>query len=225
MADFKVTGSTIGELVPQLFYDIIARLIPGFMICGLLVFTVIGPKQSWSSLSIWLNKPSESYPSIFIFIIVSIVFSYTLAIVFRGLWFLLSLCADRGTYLSEKYDFIKLTNPTIGNRISKLRAEVNMTKILIMGFSLSFLINLSKPFCSPDDSRMIFAVVLLLAIAGSVGAIIHFSCLLKRAINNYAKLLGYKNTNKEVNENLGEITKRNIKNDGDKNRGNAVRGH
>lgn len=192
IVNLKRTTSTIGTLVPQLFYDIIARLTPGFMTLGLLVFAVIGPKQSWSSLSIWLNKPSESYPSVFIFIIVSTVLSYTLAIVFGGLWSLLSLFADRSTDFSEKYDFIKLTNPAIGNRISKLRAEISMTKILIIGFSLSFLINFSKLFCPLDSSRMIFAVVLLLAIAGSVGARIHFSRHLKRAINNYAKLLGYK---------------------------------
>ncbi len=198
MTELKMTNSNIGMLVPQLFYDIIARLIPGVAVNTLLVFTVLGPKQSWDNVLIWLNKPSASYPSITIFIIVSAVFSYILAIVFSGLWFLSSLFTNIGDDdFSEKYDFIKLTNSAIGNRISKLRAENSMTKILIVGFSLSLLIDLSKLFCPLDNSRMIFAVVLLLALAGSVGARAHFSRLLKRAIDNHAKLLGYKKHNLE----------------------------
>jgi len=187
----KTTAPNVISWVPHLFYDVIARLVPGVMIIVSLALAAVGPKESWSTLQAWLDKPSESYPSITIFVGVGLVLSYSLAFVLRGLWSLFALFSDKGVNFSVEYDFIKLTNATVGNRITKIRAEISMTRALILGFGLSFLINLWKLVDCFDGSRMVLGVFLLVAIAGSAGANRHLDSLAKNSMRNYAYLLEY----------------------------------
>ena len=191
--------------VPQVFYDIIARLIPGATVIGSFALAVIGPQKSWNALLHWLRNG----PSTTLFIIAGVVASYSLAIVLRGLWFLLGLLGRRvaGKAKSrrktmvydeddfrKKYDWIKLTNSSIGNRITKVRAESSMARILILGFSGSFAVNLLKLCMNLEISRAILGGVLLGAIAGSVGAWHIFFLRAHMAVETYAEFLQYQGT-------------------------------
>jgi hypothetical protein len=166
-------GSGIGFWVPQLFYDIIARLIPGAITIGAIAFTYVGPATGLQSIRDWLNKPSDSYPSITILVGVIFGKSYTFTIVIRGIasvlnwarlafWSLIlrlriirrifreskksekKVTSDKNKEFSMKYDFIKRNDPSAGSRITKLHAEISMTEVLLLGFVISFVINLWK---------------------------------------------------------------------------------
>lgn len=229
------TGLGIGTWMPQLFFDVIGRVIPGALCIGSLTLALIGPEQFWNTLHALLDKPSKSYPSLSVFFGAGLVLSYTLAVILWGLWHVLSLLVrksmrennrepetgirDEGGDFSMKYDFIKLMNPTAGNRITKLKAEIHMAGVLILGFSLSLLINLLKLILGfvrairTDFSRLrdffdisaisqslfnfldvqhsVLGILLLVAIAGSTGAWLHFRRRMNTAVQNNAILLDY----------------------------------
>jgi len=200
MADEEKKGAEIASVVPQLFYDIIARIIPGSVVIGTIAIAALGPGKTWESTKIWLNKGSESYPPITVILGVTLALSYTLAILLLGCWSLIFSFAEKRGFTSpdddsrKKYDFIKQKDPTIGNRITKLYAEIHMTEILIIGFTLSFGINLWNWSNPPDSSRSFLLVFLPLLIVGSFGARRHFNSLYHATISNIAELFDFSNT-------------------------------
>jgi putative hydrolase of the HAD superfamily len=154
-----------------------------------------------------MEKPLTFYPYATLFILAAVVLSYTFTVVFWGLWFLLSfillklLCktdVDPATWISDgdgkfydRYDFIKLKNSGAGNRITKHKAQIYMSGVLILGFSLSYVINFLKLCISFDISRLILAVLLFAAMVGSAGAKYHFIRRMRTTVKNNAKWLGY----------------------------------
>ena len=200
MLDSDESGLSAKSWIPQLFYDIIARIVPGAVIIGALALAAAGPQKSGGFVEEWLNKPSTSYPSIVLIIISGFLISYTLAIILLGLCYLTLPLAHRSKMMksaesnddfSTKYDFIKRNDPVAGSRITKLMAEIHMAGILIFGLSLSMAINLWKMFITFNSSRVLFMMVLVLAIVGSAGAFRYFVDRQDKAVNNCAKLLGY----------------------------------
>lgn len=85
--DDKVSIS-IGSAIPQLFFDIIARLVPGSIVIGSLVLSHLGPDQAKRSVDDWLKGPSENHPSIILILVSGFSLSYGISIIFLGLWFL-----------------------------------------------------------------------------------------------------------------------------------------
>jgi len=162
----------------------------------------------------WLNEPTQPYFSETILIIIGLMISYILTTILWGLWFLLSLCkrrllgttnVDRGTGIPEdkigdfhmKYDYIKLKNTVVGDRITKLKAQIHMSGVLILGFGLSFLINAIIPCAlheSFDIPRIVFGVILLTSMFGSLGGWSHFIHHTKTEVENNAYLLDCRNT-------------------------------
>jgi hypothetical protein len=201
MPDQDEKGLGVKSWVPQLFYDIIARLVPGGVIIGALALAAAGPEKSGAFVEQWLNKPSDSYPSIAVIIVSGFVLSYTLAIILLGLCYLTLPLAHRLRMMKPtdpnddfamKYDYIKRHDPVAGSRITKLKAEMHMAGILIFGLSLSTVINFWKMSLSFNSSRVVFMIVVLVAIAGSAGAFRHFVERQNHAVTNCASLLGYK---------------------------------
>jgi hypothetical protein len=191
------TGFTLKPSIPQLFYDIIARIVPGTVIIGVLALTTAGPEQSARIVADWLNKPGERYPSIIVMVVFGFALSYTLAIVLLGLCHVMSKLVPKrlksvapDDEYPMKYDFIKSCDPAAGSRITKLTAERHMAGILTFGLSLALLINFLM-WWSTGDSRVILMLVLILAIVGSVGAFRYFIDRQNQAIKNYCKLHGY----------------------------------
>jgi hypothetical protein len=218
MPDQAESGLGAKSWIPQLFYDIIARIVPGAVIIGALALAAAGPEKSGDFVELWLNKPSNSYPSIAVIIIFGFVLSYALAIVLLGLCYLILPLTQRSQMMksaesnndfSTKYDFIKRNDPVAGSRITKLMAEIHMAGILIFGLSLSLVINFWKMFTAFTSSRVLFMIVLFLAIAGSAGAFRYFVDRQDHAVNNCADLLGYE----EWKRNCQRSNIRNVPND------------
>ncbi|MGK7899003.1 MAG: tetratricopeptide repeat protein [Xenococcus sp. (in: cyanobacteria)] len=118
MESAEQVGTTLSSLVPQLFFDLIARIIPGLVIIWSLYLALLGNKllnskdlvDSISSL-----LPENEF---FVFCIAIVVF-YTASILFFGLWV---LCIFP---LKEIYNKCKLPkkNRCEGNRCKKNRCE------------------------------------------------------------------------------------------------------
>ena len=222
----------IGSFIPQFFYDVIARLIPGAVIIGVLWVSALGPKCFLSRLGGWISSSQSNPPVILIILGVSAV-SYAFSIIFLGIWSLGEwllllivvvvrwLTSDLATALSSKlyvcqtfgealkcetskrgqsdenfsmqYDCIKHNDPEAGNRITKLKAEIHMAQVFILGFALSFAINAKILLFSSDpadqESRWYLAASLLLACLSSIGARFHFQKVQRSALKNYYKLL------------------------------------
>jgi hypothetical protein len=114
-------------------------------------------------------------------------------------WILRKREVDRGTGIPEKkvgdfhmkHDYLKLNDTTIGNRITKLKAQIHMSGVLILGFSLCLVVNLMTLCKSFNTSRVILGVVLLASALGSYGVWNHFIHHLQTEVDNNAKLLGY----------------------------------
>src|SRR5260221_4055377 len=133
-------GSGLGSWVPQLFYDVIARLVPGAVIIGTLAMTVAGPERTKSFIEAWMTKPASHYPSLIIIVIIGSVLAYAIAIIFLGLCWPIEkhvLRAKLGKDFALRYDFIKEKDPPAGSRITKLKAEMHMTELLALGFSIA----------------------------------------------------------------------------------------
>jgi len=77
---------------------------------------------------------------------------------------------------------------------------MHMTELLVLGFTFSLLINLFK-MGGPGESRGLLALILLVAILGSTGALRHFIIRQNRAVENYAQLLGYEEWKNRKNPN------------------------
>ncbi len=189
------SGTGIGSWVPQLFYDIIARLVPGTVIIGTLAVAIAGPGESKRFFDVWMNKPASSYPSLVIVVGAGFVLSYALGIIFLGLSAPIEALAYRLVKVKSdfvlRYDFVKQRDPPAGSRITKLKAEMHMTELLILGFSIALVIDLVKIRSSSGGSRGLLALVLLIAILGSIGALRHFIVRQNRAVENCSRLLGF----------------------------------
>jgi hypothetical protein len=195
MSNDDKLSTNIGFAVPQLFYDIIARLIPGAIIIGSFVLSAKGPIDAWESVRAWLRRSSEEYPSTIVILIGGFVLSYGISIVFLGLWSPLALIFSKTWSLikktatklwslvkkpkqraslkketsedeySMKYDFIKFKNAAAGNRIAKLHAEAHMAKVLILGFGISCVIDVWRYYSSSDRPLSRVLLGILLLIA------------------------------------------------------------
>jgi hypothetical protein len=81
-------GKSIASLVPQIFFDLIARLIPGAMIIGVFACVYLGPGEYWQLFVDWFAPSVDNgkqFPSITLLFALSIVASYVLSIILWGL--------------------------------------------------------------------------------------------------------------------------------------------
>lgn len=151
--------------VPQIFYDLIARIVPGLaLVVGIVIVLLAG--NNGSELINRLAIGSISWASATILIITAFSLSYSIAVLISGLRYLLfaflfripskilrwkrcvpivawlhSLDIETGIRDSDgdfwlKYDHIKKEFPSAGNRITKLKAEIHMSHVLLVGLPL-----------------------------------------------------------------------------------------
>jgi hypothetical protein len=174
------------NVIPQVFYDLIARILPGAIIIACAIFIGVVPDQLVQFFKTDIEK--HFLASFLLYVI----FSYLVAIVLMGLWphFLniytcifqrkvkknkqqqnkKKIVGDRNWRIAKiklvktsrlkkikellglrdknlvigeipddllfMCDFIRKINPEIGARLDKLRAEIHMCMVLIVGFIL-----------------------------------------------------------------------------------------
>ncbi len=174
-------ASGIGSWVPQFFYDLIARLVPGAIALGSVILAARGPRACWADVSGWMGKPS-----ITLLILGVGMVAYVIGILSSGFWklptywkvfrstvqrdwkdvkgargffvflvrFPFSVFAGRGTHggeFAKKYDRIKFYSPATGARLSKLSAELSMARTLQFGWSVALGISFVMLYWTKDQ--------------------------------------------------------------------------
>lgn len=215
METTEKVSATLSAIMPQLFFDLIARIIPGFAIIWSFYFALLGsPLLNVDNVFQEIYALAPKTNPWFLFLITVLVF-YISSIIFYGLW---SLLIHTYCFLKQKFskckiddlkrfvevitadeeftfrhDFIKLHAPAAGNRITKLKAEIHMSGALTTTFGICFLYSLVGFF---GNSLSIGELVLrsaffLLGAFGLYFANRHFSIRLVRSVGSYSTLLGY----------------------------------
>lgn len=205
--EVEKAANTIAGIIPQLFFDLIARIIPGPVIVGslLLVFPGTG------------NVVSKHWEKIFNFVSqntlisfsVSLLFFYSASVIFYGLWFFIanvflkiarkipgsifktigfSEINDAGIVFSLAHDYIKLEAPVAGGRITKLKAEIHMSGALTVAFSLCAMVEIF--FVEGNQITYLF-VAFLLAAVGAFFSNYHYCHRLARSVDSYAIQLSF----------------------------------
>ena len=131
----------VSIIIPQLFYDLIARILPGFLFLILIVVFI----PDIQNQIIILNSQSE--PNFIESLghgLSIIVVCYFLGWLFRAFIFFSkekkTMTRD-AKYYNQRYQWIRLYNPDAGFRIAKLRAEARMletTRTALVIFILTF---------------------------------------------------------------------------------------
>jgi hypothetical protein len=83
-------GSALASLIPQLFFDLIGRIVPGFVISCMFLGTAsfLGSKSvKWNSLVDWYTLHEKTVDNHFaLAIVLLIAFIYNISVVFYGIW-------------------------------------------------------------------------------------------------------------------------------------------
>lgn len=140
----------ISITVPQLFYDLIARVLPGYLFLFMLRISLSGTGSSFKQFNV---VPSTTSMGILLNGVGYLILCYFTGWVLRAFSFcgveykmsqLSQKSPDRQGELSslyEKYHRIRLKNEAAGFRIVKLRSEVRMLEASRTGMCLIFVIS------------------------------------------------------------------------------------
>jgi hypothetical protein len=189
MASEHNAPSTFGW-IPQLFYDLIGRVIPGVAILMALplMFEESAELEDLTALAF----PDPSIPSL----IVSVLVAYLIGALLGALsgFFLFKewrkapdtvtdaglLNISHGTIKkSFMYDAIQLHDPVAGARLAKLAAEQHMCRVLIIGFAALGILHITVLFFGPATNHG--WLPLSICVATVVSAIVFYRHLLFRA--------------------------------------------
>lgn len=103
----------ISTLIPQLFYDLIGRLVPGATLLGLAFLLFGGPVKGLQYFSTWSGSPTEANVPTGLVLFGNLLVSYVLATLLGGIWFITSskCLARRGEiHLTEAFKHRPLPN-------------------------------------------------------------------------------------------------------------------
>ncbi len=203
-------GAALSSLVPQLFFDIIARVIPGSVIVVWLALVAPEPCQALLKTG---KAVLESYrPSGFLMVWLGLVGVYVVGIVFYGAWFIILHCVhgiwkkckggkprtdlfvevvEAGEEFSFRHDFVKLKAPVAGSRMTKLKAEIHMSGALAVAFLVCAVIHATDCLSSTTWKDYVPCGIALAAAVGCFASNVHFSRRLDRAVRSYSVLLGF----------------------------------
>jgi hypothetical protein len=132
--------------IPQLFYDLIARMLPGFLFLFMLGFELSGTGTELIPQGV---LSSNSIATILMAIVCGILF-YLMGWVLRAFTFLsvgekvkakYESKAKNAISISEMYNRIRIENEAVGFRITKLRAEARMLEASRVGMAFVFVIS------------------------------------------------------------------------------------
>ncbi len=209
--------SGIASLVPQLFYDVISRLIPGSFLLLLYTTILLGPRCTVDVTKHLYEAGGLKNATItFLFLLILSVLSYAFSILLWQQWpFLKRLiyptgeeentqpkknsqhCQEFNTIekvRSFKYDFVKHRDPLAGSRITKLSAEIHMAETLAVGLAYAALVavfctlTLDSQAIRPDKTRGLLVIGCLVGVFGSIRARKYFCSRADYAVKNYYEI-------------------------------------
>lgn len=159
--------SSVGSLVPQLFYDLISRVIPGSVIVPVILCSWWGPADFWKCFAkVWYSLSLENAPS-FLAGLFLLALTYSTGVLLRGLGYMLSGASRKifghGSGIDmDKYYRIKVALPSAGGRVTKMKAEVSMAEVMVLGFGISLMLNTFGLINDAAAGRWPLASILLL---------------------------------------------------------------
>jgi hypothetical protein len=168
--------STIAEVVPQVSYEIVGRIIPGIIVILSLVVVAMGPTQAVIYLDEAVIHPD---PALSVWaVVLMIIAAYILAFVLDGVWQIPSCVRRQGEKrhqpdfqtpsTSLKFDVVNQELPKAGAWLTKLYAETNTTQVLIIGWVVNAAINIYFLVTAFSIERLWLEIGF---IAGTIGAV------------------------------------------------------
>lgn len=170
--------SAITEVVPQISYDIVGRIIPGITVIVCLLVAVMGPNQALTYLDRSIIHPNPTLSGWAVVLLV--IAAYILAVILDGFW-QTPACIRRqrqrcppskpsleAPSTSLKFDVVNQKLPKAGAWFTKLYAETNLAQVLIIGWSISAAINFYFLITDFSSERLWFEVILIAATVGAV---------------------------------------------------------
>lgn len=170
-----------GDWIPQLFYDLIGRIVPGgaLTFIGMLLFCT---KSQMSNIAKYLFK-DPGVPLSFL-IPSSILLFYLIGILIGGIgftisykewkyrelpWFPIEMPETRKTEsgIPYMYDAIQFYCPQAGARCAKLRAEAHLCRTLLIGFIVLLIAWTVTKSSNISTTRYWCTILLLLAGCGA----------------------------------------------------------
>lgn len=170
--------SSLREVVPQLFYDIIGRLVPGMVVILSFVIVYVWPTYTCNSIGPLLSGQILSF-GFWTFLFLAMV-SYVVSILLFGLWNVIeTFLRNSPTAVNNgeddpkqpsrsfMYDAIRLKSPDAGARLVKLRAEIHLSQVLLAGWIILAVVNLYLIIRDMSAERAFLEGVLILSILGA----------------------------------------------------------
>jgi ABC-type multidrug transport system fused ATPase/permease subunit len=218
MSDGETALKNVANCVPQVYTDIIGRVIPGTLIMGSIWMAICGPEEFFSSLGGWLEKSTIS--SVTLATVLVFLTSYILAILIwcfvsylntilwqkygkpestKMEWFRKIMYWDDDGF-HKKYEKLKYYNTAAGNRVTKLKAQIQMVETLFVGFPLSVFLGI---IYSKESNTYLFVscVFMLIAAFCSFFARQYFIDHMNNSLDKNLELLGEeKSSNKGKSE-------------------------
>jgi hypothetical protein len=204
----------IASLIPQVFFDIIARVIPGVFLLSVFIITYLGFTDYWCMFKEWLGPSADQksqLPSATILFLLSFVAAYILSIVLWGLRFGIHLFlwrnksaidCETGIKFDENYTrelykkdicIVKRSNREAGSRITKIKAEIHMTMTISTGLIIAFFTNIIILYSDFSLERIWMCIILIIMFIGAESAKIHFRDHMKSSITNVKELCEQEN--------------------------------
>ena len=186
--------SAIADAIPQLSFDIIARICPGLLIITSWVLVYLGPIKAITT-SIELIKNNKTLT--FGFVVLIIVFCYLLSIFIFGLKRLISSKDNIIDIKSKnidpsdnaiKFDILRFKSPVVGARLNKLRAEAQGSEVLFYGLLFSSIVNIYFLIFNISGERIIFEVLLVFASISAKWFNKYISDIYNLSLDNHYKI-------------------------------------
>ena len=197
--------STITEIVPQISYDLIGRIVPGITVLISLIAVVMGPRETlhWmDEIILRPNPPLSGWA-----IVLAIIAAYVLAMLLDGLW-QIPVCIRRLRGLpcepdlthpstSLKFDLINQRLPKAGSWMTKLYAETNLARVLILGWTLCAAINGWNMIRSYSLDKLWLECIFIMGIAGALGVSSSITTTREDSLKNLWEILKAQNTSQK----------------------------
>lgn len=209
----KKESSSLIDLVPQILYDLIARVIPGVSILLAVYISSKGPTIALNHIvSLIYGKINLTFSMLVILLIIS----YTISIILFGLIHLIKniylfiflrknnkrrvSILDPIEDIEEEFKFNKPSEPFMydtirvksneaGVRLVKLRAEGHSAQILIAGIIISLIINTWFLIHDFKFERLILSIIYLFIIIGAINFNKYITARYKVNLKNHWKIL------------------------------------
>lgn len=184
--------SAIAEVVPQVSYEIVGRIIPGMIVLFSLFAAATGPTQVVTYLDEAVVHPDPALSGWAV--LLAVLAAYMLSFTLDGVWQIPAIFRRRSPKpcrsdiqapsKSLKFDVVNQKLPKAGSWLTKLYAEANATQVLIIGWVVSAVINLYCLTTAYSFERLWLEVGLGIGIIGAAAVRISIANTREESLEN-----------------------------------------